>query len=163
MDRIHRLNEAEVADALSGQPAKDRIAECESCAAEFAAWKDLGNSLRGDLESKADLPSYFWTRQQARIRERRVPRANPLRWAAAAICALILFAFVLIHQGLSPSHEIAQAAPPAAGAPADPDDALLEDIQVSLQREVPAPLAPAAMLVEEIASALPQTPQVKEN
>jgi len=162
MDQVHRLNEAEIAAALAGQPAEERIADCENCAAEFAAWSDLGNGLRGDLASQAEQPAYFWTRQQARIREQLTPRAATPRWAAAAICALVLFAFALIHQGIAPSHEIAQTAPPAAAAPADPDDALLEDIQASLEREVPAPLAPAAMLVNEMASA-PKTAQVKEN
>lgn len=163
MDRVHRLNEAEIAAALAGQPAEERIADCEDCAGEFAAWRDVGNGLRSDLESQAGRPAYFWTRQQARIRERLAPRAATLRWAAAAICALVLFAFALIHQGIAPSRELAQTAPPAAAAAVDPDDALLEDIQASLQREVPAPLAPAAMLVDEMASASPQTPQVKEN
>jgi hypothetical protein len=163
MDQIHRLNEAEIAEALSGEPPHERIADCESCAAEFTAWRNLGEGLRGELESRADQPGYFWTRQQARIRERLAPRAETLRWAAAAICALVLFALALIHQKVAPSHEIAQTAPPAAVVAADPDDALLEDIQASLQREVPAPLAPAAVLVDEMASASNQVQQVKEN
>ena len=164
MDQVHRLNETEIAAALAGQPPEERIADCENCAAEFAAWSDLGSGLRSDLESQADRPAYFWMRQQARIRERLTPRAATLRWASAAICALVLFALAMIHQGLAPSRELAQSAPPAmAAAPADPDDALLEDIQASLEREVPAPLAPAAMLIDEMASASPPTPQVKEN
>ena len=38
-----------------------------------------------------------------------------------------------------------------------------KDIQSSLEREVPAPLAPAAVLVEEMASASNQAQQTKEN
>jgi predicted anti-sigma-YlaC factor YlaD len=166
MDQVHRLNEGEVADALAGQPPEERIADCESCAEEFAAWAELGDKLRSDLESRADLPAYFWMRQQARIRERLAPRATQLRWAAAAIFALILLAFALIHQGVAPRTEIAQTTAPAAAAQvaqADPDDVLLEDIHASLQREVPAPLAPAAVLVQEMASASNQDQQTKEN
>ena len=160
MDLVHRLNEAEIADALAGHEAEERVADCQPCAAEFAAWKDLGSSLRHDLESRADRPGYFWTRQQARIRERLAPHAAGLRWAAAAIFALILLAFGLIHQGEAPQpHTVAQT----QVTQADPDDALLEDIQASLQREVPAPLAPAAVLVEEMSSASKQAQQVKEN
>ena len=162
MDLVHRLNEAEITDALAGQ-AEERVAECQPCAAEFAAWKDLGGRLRQDLESRADRPAYFWTRQQARIRERLAPRAAGLRWAAAAIFALILLAFGLIHQGAAPRSEIAQTTSAVQVAQADPDDALLEDIQASLEREVPAPLAPAAVLVEEMSSASKQAQQVKEN
>lgn len=161
MDRVHRLHEVEIADALAGKPAEERIAGCENCAAEFAAWKDLGNGLRSDLESQADLPAYFWTRQQARIRERLAPRAASLRWAAAATCALVLLAFGLIHQGSTPQPPtVAQT---QVTQQADPDDALLQEIQASLEREVPAPLAPAAVLVEEMASASNQVQQIKEN
>ncbi len=154
MDWTHQLNEVEITDALSGKPADERIANCDTCAAEFAAWRELGGRLRGELESRSDMPGYFWTRQQARIRERLAPRATSLRWAAAAIFVLILLAFGLIQQGVTPTVPVAQV---------DPDDALLQDIHASLQREVPAPLAPATVLVEEVASASNQAQQAKEN
>lgn len=154
MECTHQLNEAEITDALSGKLADERVANCDSCAAEFAAWRELGGRLRGELESRADMPGYFWTRQQARIRERLAPRATSLRWAAAAIVALILLAFGLIQQGVTPAVQVAQV---------DSDDALLQDIHASLQREVPAALAPAVVLVEEVASASNQAQQVKEN
>jgi hypothetical protein len=165
MDLVHRLNEAEIADALAGKAAAERVADCPPCATEFAAWKDLGGRLRQDLESRADMPGYFWTRQQARIRERLAPRAASARWVAAAVVALILLAFGLIRQGVTPSRDVAQIPPLAATqvTPADPDDALLQEVQASLEREVPAPLAPAAVLVEEVASASKQGQQVKEN
>lgn len=166
MDWAHRLNEAEISDALLGKPADEQTANCASCAAELAAWTELGGRLRQDLESRADLPAYFWTRQQARIRERLAPRAVRLRWAAAAICALVLLAFGLIRQGAAPEAKIAQTTRTVRtvqAVQADPDDVLLKDIQASLQREVPAPLAPAAVLVEEVASASDQAQQIKEN
>jgi predicted anti-sigma-YlaC factor YlaD len=166
MDWAHRLNEAEISDALLGKPADEHTANCESCAAELAAWTELGGRLRQDLESRADLPAHFWTRQQARIRERLAPRAARLRWAAATICGLVILAFGLIRQGDTPQTEVAQTTPAAMAvrvAQADPDDALLQDVQASLQREVPASLAPAAVLIEEVASASKQVQQVKEN
>ncbi len=167
MDLVHRLNEAEIADALAGQAAEERVADCQPCAAEFAAWKDLGSGLRQDLESRADRPGYFWTRQQARIRERLAPRAASGRWAGAAIFALILLAIGLIQPGVAPKTEIARTTPAVptvqVAQPESDDDTLLEDIQASLEREVPAPLAPAAVLVEEVASASKQGKQVKEN
>jgi hypothetical protein len=164
MDRIHRLNEDEIAAALAGQPSDERIAECPSCAAEFAEWTDLGGSLRQDLAARAERPAFFWARQRARIRERLAPRGAGLRWVGAAICALVLLASGLIHQSAAPRREIAQSAAPAnAMAASDPDDALLQDVQTSLDRDVPAPLEPAAMLVDEMASAPQHTPQVKEN
>jgi len=167
MDLVHRLNEAEIADALVGKAAEDRVADCPQCATEFAAWNDLGGRLRHDLDARADKPAYFWTRQQACIRERLAPRAPSLRWAAAAVFALILLALGLIQRGVPPKAEIARTAPAIPSVPRAPaesdDDALLEDIQSSLEREVPAPLAPAAVLVEEMASASKQGKRVKEN
>jgi len=167
MDQIHRLNEDEIANALSGKPAEERIAECPTCAGEFAAWTELGGGLRQDMESRADLPAYFWMRQQARIRERLTPSATRLRWAAVAIFALVLLAFGLVQRGAAPTAKVAQIAPPVAASQVaqqpDPDDALLQDIHASLRRELPAPLAPAVVLVEEMASAPDQAQQVKEN
>ena len=165
MDQIHRLNEDEIAGALSGKPAEERIAECPTCCAEFAEWTDLGGRLRQDIAARADKPAFFWTRQRARIRERLTPRAASLRWVAGAICALVLLASGLIHQSAAPRRELVQTTVPtnATLAATDPDDALLEDVQTSLDRDVPAPLEPAAMLVDEMASAPQHTPQVKEN
>jgi hypothetical protein len=161
MDWAHQLNEAEISDALAGTPADKAIADCESCAAEFAAWMDLGDGLRRDLASRADMPEYFWARQQASIRERMGPRAMRLRWAAAAVFALILLAFGLIQQGVAPEPQT--TAKTQVLQQADPDDVLLQDIHASLRREVPAPLAPAVVLVEEMASASSQAQQTKEN
>ena len=167
MDLVHRLNEAEIADALAGRAAEQRIAECDRCSLEYAAWEDVGSKLRQDLESRAEKPVYFWTRQQARIRERLEPRRASARWASAAVFALILLAFGLIRQAVTPTPETVRTAPPVSTVRLAPmssdDDALLEDIQTSLEREVPAPLAPAAVLVDEMASAANQGRQVKEN
>jgi len=166
MDQLHRLNEDEITSALSGQPEEDRIADCPSCAAEFADWTELGGKLRQELASRSNLPAHFWAQQRARIRERLVPGATRLRWAAAAICALVLLAVGLIRRGAAPRGEVARIAPPVAAsqvAQVDPDDALLRDIHASLQRELPAPLAPAGVLVDEMASASKQAQQVKEN
>jgi len=163
MDQLHRLNEDEIADALSGKPAKERIADCPSCAAEFTEWTKLGDWLRQDMASRSDLPAHFWAQQRARIRERLTPRATRLRWAVITTCALVLLAFGMVQRGVAPK-EMAQATPavPAThAAQTDPDDALLRDIDASLQRELPAALAPAAVLVEEMASNRNQ--RVKEN
>jgi len=164
MDQLHRLNVDEIADALSGKSAEERIADCPSCAAEFADWTELGGKLRQDLASRSDLPVYFWALQRARICERLAPRTASLGWVTAAICALVLLAFGLIRQDVAPRTEVAHAKPAISASPVaqvDPDDDLLQDIHASLERELPAPLAPAAVLVEEMASN--QAQQVKEN
>jgi len=163
MDPVHRLNEGEIADALAGEPSEERIVTCEICSGEFVAWKELGARLRGELDERAELPTYFWTRQQARIRERLAPRPVSLQWATAAIFALVLLGLGLVHQGAVPGSQPTQTASVATAhvTQADPDDLLLEDVQASLDREVPAPLAPAAVLVEEMASN--QASHVKEN
>jgi hypothetical protein len=166
MDRIHRLNEAEIADALSGQVAEERISSCETCAAEFEQWKRIGEALRDDVAGRADLPSYFWTRQRAYIRERLSRRAPSLRWATALIFALLLIAFVLIRHSATPNAETTATAPrttPIQVAKRDPDDVLLRDIEASVYRELPTPLAPGTVLVEELASASNQAQGLEEN
>jgi len=164
MDQLHRLNVDEIAAALSGRSAEERIANCPSCAAEFADWTELGGKLRQDMASRSDLPAYFWARQRAHIRERLAPRTASLGWVAAAICALVLLAFGLIRQDMAPKSEVAHAKPAISASPVaqvDPDDDLLQDIHASLERELPTPLAPAAVLVEEMASN--QAQYIKEN
>ena len=166
MEELHRLNEDEIVDALSGKPAEERIADCPSCGEQFAAWTDLGCRLRQEVASRSDLPAHFWAQQRAGIRERLAPRATRLRWAAVAICALVLLAFGMVQRGAAPRGEDTQTASAVSAnqvAQADPDDALLQDVHASLRREVPAPLAPAAVLVEEMASASNQARQAKEN
>ena len=166
MDQLHRLNEDEIADALSGKPVEERIADCPRCGEEFAAWTELGRRLRQEVASRSDLPAHFWAQQRARIRERLAPRATRLRWATVTICALVLLAFGMVQRGAAPRGEDAQTTPAVSAnqvAQADPDDALLQDVHASLRREVPAPLAPAAVLVEEMASASNQAQAVKEN
>jgi len=164
MDQLHRLNVDEIAAALSGRSAEERIANCPSCAAEFADWTELGGKLRQDMASRSDLPAYLWARQRAHIRERLAPRTASLGWVAAAICALVLLAFGLIRQDMAPKSEVAHAKPAISASPVaqvDPDDDLLQDIHASLERELPTPLAPAAVLVEEMASN--QAQYLKEN
>lgn len=166
MDELHRLNEDEIADALSGKPAKQGIADCPSCAAEFNDWTKLGDRLRQDMASRSELPAPFWAQQRARIRERLTPRTTRLRWAVITTCALVLLAFGMVQRGVAPKAEMAEATPAVPttqAAQTDPDDALLRDIDTSLQRELPAPLAPAAVLVEEMASASDRNQRVKEN
>ena len=166
MDRVHRLNETEIADALSGEPVEERIASCDTCAAEFEQWKRIGEELRADLDGRADLPPYFWTRQRAHIRERLSSKAPSLRWATAVIFALVLLAFGLIRQSTTPNAETTSITPqttPVQIVERDPDDVLLRDVEASLNREVPTALAPANLLVEEMASVSNPAQSLREN
>lgn len=161
MDPLHQLNEAEIAEALSGQAPEARLlASCEGCSTEFAEWSELGGKLRAEFHAQADMPGYFWARQQARIRQRLEPGPMPLRAVLAGILALLVVACGLILAPVQPSQpQVSQA----SRRPADQDDVLLEEIQASLQKDVPGPLMPAAVLVQELTNGPMQDQKVKED
>ena len=156
------LNDDQFAEVLLGNGADPHLAQCECCSAEAGNLARMSDVLRQDLQSRSDMPGYFWSRQQARIRERLVQHTSPVRWAAVAVFVLILAAFALITHGMRP--ELAQRSGNSSTAQtANADDALLEDIQASLQRPVPKPFMPATLLVQAVSSGRTQNSDLKEN
>ncbi len=156
------LNDEQFAEVLLGNGADPHPAQCESCSAEASNLVRMTDALRQDLQSRSDMPGYFWSRQQARIREQLIQHTSPVRWAAVAVIAVILVAFALITHGMQP--ELAQRSGNLSTAEtANGDDALLEDIQASLQRPVPKPFMPATLLVQAVSSGHTQNSDLKEN
>lgn len=155
------LSEVEFHEVLMGcesVAARAHLAICRECAVEHAALAAMRAELKRDLSAQAEQPGYFWSRQQARIRERIHRAGHPLRLAMAGILALVAVAFSLVAYDARPK------APPAAQTQAnDPDDLLLRNIQTSLRREVPRPLMPATVIVDEVAAGSVAERQVKEN
>lgn len=155
------LNDVEIAQALLGTAAAEVRRHLEACPGCRGEYVRLDSGLAGygaALRAQAERPEFFWRRQRAEVGARlsRPQAAGSLRWALAGGLALLALALGLV------SADIRPAAP--VQAQIDPDDALLVDIQHSLQHQVPAPLLPAALLVEEVrAGAQGPNPEVKEN
>ncbi len=118
------------------------------CGPKLAEMSAIAHTLRADLDAAAERPSHFWTRQQARIRERTSARPARLRWPIAAMGALAALSFAL----LSVKAPAPAPAPAAAVQTADADDLLLQDIQHSLAHRAPEALMPASVLVQEMAT-----------
>ncbi len=156
------LNDEQFAEVLLGNSADPHLARCKPCSAETGNLTRMTELLRQDLQSRSDMPGYFWSRQQVRIRELLVRHTSPVRWAAVAVFAVILVAFALITHGMQP--ELAQRSGNSPTAQtANADDVLLEEIQASLQRPVPKPFMPATLLVQAVSSGHTQNSDLKEN
>lgn len=127
---------------------------------EQALQPELG-SLADWAGRAARQPDYFWSRQQARIRERiaeseRRSRRTFLRIAWSTSLALVVTAVILLQSGSSPM-------PPQAQV--DSDHELLLEVERVMQSDGPASLEPASVLVREISQSTSDSnpPTHKEN
>ncbi len=124
------------------------LAACEACRDEEESLHGLLAHYQQQTRSMAERPAGFWRWQQASITARLPGRLAPrLAWAAATATAV--HAAVLLIETKPP------AAPPAAQAvtQTDPDHALLVEVDLSVRREMPRALEPAALLTAEMVRA----------
>lgn len=110
--------------------------------------------LAEHARSATDLPGYFWQRQQAGIRSRiAVEQASkqPLKgFVWATVVGLCLLAGVILKS--RPTHiPVPQAE--AVRMEAEDDD-VMAVVEETVGRNVPEALAPAALLAEDISSAV---------
>ncbi len=117
------------------------INNCPACRVESERFEGAFAALRESLAGASEQPESFWHEQRATIsarvsRQRHAERR--LVWATA-LAALALVATMLVRQSSS-----TQVAAP------DPDQALLMDVERSVERGVPEALAPAALLTQEV-------------
>ncbi len=156
------LNDEQFAEVLLGNSADPHLVRCKPCSAETGNLTRMTELLRQDLQLRSDMPGYFWSWQQVRIRERLVRHTNSLSWAAVAVLVLVFAAVALISHGMQP--QLAEHSGNSFTAQrANADDVLLEDIQASLQRPVPKPFMPATLLVQAVSSGHTQNSDLKEN
>ena len=126
----------------------DKHNDLELGPAEMAEISAMAQALRADLDTAAARPPFFWTRQQARVRERISARPTRLRRPIAAMGALAALSFAL----LSVKPPAPAPAPVASVQAVDADDLLLQNIQHSLSHHAPDALMPASVLVQEMTS-----------
>lgn len=136
-------------DAVRGH-----IENCAECQAEERELEGAFATLRDSLSRESERPDAFWQRQRAMISARLSLQrliARQLVWATA-VAVVALAATMLLRQ-----------APPAhVGAP-DPDQALLMDVDRSVDSGIPEALAPAALLTQEISRAGQANPSHKSS
>jgi len=136
------LTDEELTHLLTGDAddgATAHAAACASCARELEALRSAIGQWRQALDREAR------TRSTAPL-----PARRRLAWpllAAASVVAALLAGPVGPHRGTGP----------ASPSPvAESDQALLASVESALDREVPEALAPATLLVEDLAAASPR-------
>jgi len=141
MNEEHLSEEQWTAALLNeDREARTHIAECAECAAEEQRLRAALAGYGEEAREAAQRPAAFWAWQRDAIAGRLAAQRTPARrlvWAGT-LALVILLAAAVVRQ-----------APPQPAA-VDPDEALLVDVQRSLRREVPATLAPATLLANEM-------------
>jgi hypothetical protein len=144
------LNEEQFAEWLletNDRETAQHLAACSTCRAEGESLRNAIDGYRESACQTAERDEAFWARQRLAIHSRsKSQRFVPyFRWAAATVMVLVVIAaFVLTR---SPQ--------PAQRAKNDlSDDALLQQVENSLDRGYPAALAPAMLIDQERSRAL---------
>lgn len=153
------LSDEQFAEALAGATsdvAAMHLAECAMCRAELKRVRGALHLAAAWSRNQAARPAGFWYAQRQAIAEQLAGRREPSRlvaWtgamAAMVLCALLLTQFSAT--GVSGTQ--AGESPQPAREAADPDDALMAEIQASLRRPVPRPLEPALLVTQELSRA----------
>lgn len=128
----------------TNETVRAHIENCAECQGEERELEGAFAALRDSLSSESERPEAFWQRQRVTISARVSQQRHAERglvWATA-LAALALVATMFI--GKAPSTQVA--------AP-ESDEALLMDVERSVERGVPEALAPAALLTQEISRA----------
>ena len=158
------LSDAELSELLVGAARSELREHADGCASCREDVRGLATATRGLKEEWARAethPEYFWMGQRARIAARLAEPAGSLRWAfAGGLALLALAAGLLINP---PSASLPPAATTAQNQAVDPDEQLLREIEHSLAHQVPEPLTPATLLVQEMNADNANHDEMKEN
>jgi hypothetical protein len=117
------------------------LESCEVCSREVEGLGNATTSFRDSIRAAAQRDRSFWQSQQLAIRERLSARDwYPLHWAwVAAMIMVLIAAIFLTHPPKAPQNSASE----------DADNALLQEVQSDLGRDVPQALAPAVLIAEE--------------
>ena len=143
------LTDEQLGELLTESPggsagAREHLAVCAACRDEHERLDSFLAEYARALRAEGTRPAAFWEGQQRSIAAQREARGASRRmvWATAVATAVFAVA-LLLEQGPSP----------APVAETDPDQALLAEVQVSVERDLPRALEPAALLAAEMARA----------
>jgi hypothetical protein len=154
MEIGRHLSDEQLANLLGG--AEDRaqnLEDCKQCQEDFYPLQRNLGAMPEAVRSATDLPHVFWQRQRAAIQSRiAVEEASRRSWAGlvwATAGSLVLLAGLLLNGAKTA---------PKPQAQADPDHELLLAVERAVESDVPESLAPAALLAEDIRSAVENSP-----
>lgn len=143
------LTDAQLTDALDGASQVETRGHLESCHLCRKEQERLRNAIFGCRErarALAQQPEGFWQWQMTWIRARlnrpsHAPRRS-WRWAwGGAMVTFLVFALALMIERPTRHSQVTEE---------DPDQALLVEVQLSAQRDLPEALQPAALLAQEV-------------
>ncbi len=128
--------------------AREHLTKCEACRSEEESLRQILAHYQQTTRAAAERPAGFWQWQRTTIAARMPGRIAPrLAWAAAT--AMIVLAAVLLIEtrpsGPPPSAQTTSAT--------DPDHVLLVEVDLSVRRQMPRALEPAALLTAELSRA----------
>jgi hypothetical protein len=141
----NHLNEDQITEWVLGTGDEFVLRHLETCHACFVEAEGLRKTLssfRDAVHAAAQREQSFWQNQQLALRGRVSARGwyAALRWAwAVAMVIVLITAVFLTRRPNTPQHYPNE----------DADNALLQEVQGDLGREVPQALAPAVLIAEE--------------
>jgi predicted anti-sigma-YlaC factor YlaD len=140
------LSDEQLAEELTNPFAADaaaceHLAACPACREEYESLRRGLARYREEARAAAERPESFWLRQRTTLATRNAGRPASRRLSWAAVAAVVVLTAVLLIEKTPP-----QQPTPAA----DPDHALLVDVEHSVRRQVPRALEPAALLAQEV-------------
>jgi predicted anti-sigma-YlaC factor YlaD len=144
------LTDEQLIDQLAGRNEagpREHLAACAACRDEAESLRSVLARYREDYQQVAcaarELPEGLWPWQHTAVAAPWAERPAPRRLAWAAAVAIVMLAALLLIEKTPPAQPVAQA-------DADPDHALLVDVERSVRRELPRALEPAALLAQEV-------------
>jgi predicted anti-sigma-YlaC factor YlaD len=153
------LSDEQLIGLLMGEAQTSKhLIDCQQCRGDYSALQSQFSALPEGVRNATDLPQVFWQRQAAAIRSRiAVQEASRRSWAGliwASAASLILVAGLLLNGAKNGARPQPQA---------DPDQELLLAIEHAVASDVPESLAPAALLAEDIRSAVESSSATPRN
>jgi hypothetical protein len=144
------LNEEQFTEWLLGTDDREiaqHLAACDACRSEG---EQLSNAIAGCRQSAhqaAERDDVFWARQRFAIRSRllRYRFVPYIRWAAVVVMLLVVFAAFMLTRSPQPAQQAKNELS---------DDAVLQQVENSLDRSYPTALAPAVLIDQERSRAL---------
>ena len=114
---------------------------CQACSVEVEELRSTISSFRDAIHATAQSDQSFWRDQQLALRERVSERDwYPLHWAWAVVMVIVLITAIFLTRTPNTRQNYASD---------DADNALLQEVQGDLAREVPEALAPAVLIAQE--------------
>ena len=138
----NHLSEDQITEWVLGgsdEFALRHLETCPACSREAEELRRAISSFRDSIHAAAQRDLSFWRNQQLAFRER-VTGWYPLHWAWAVAMVMVLITAILLMR--TPNS-------PRNNASEDADNALLQEVQGDLAREVPEALAPAVLIAQE--------------